>query len=88
MPNSSALKQLIATPLSEKATKQFSNHDDSYGMLDSSPAAAVLRLDCTKLAEITEKRPQFRRSLSMYDNSTPCRVMGHFIIQFLRRCGD
>ncbi|XP_057381883.1 M-phase inducer phosphatase 2-like isoform X1 [Daphnia carinata] len=80
LPTSVSLSQLIATPLSERATRQFS-HEDSL----SPPAYSVAKtkvdesmghnefLRVPKEAAVVEKfgRPSFRRSQSMFDQATP-----------------
>lgn len=78
LPTSLSLNQLIATPLSERATRQFS-HEGSL----SPPAFAIAKVDelavhhdflrVPKEAAVAEKhiRPSFRRSQSMIDQATP-----------------
>lgn len=81
-PTSASLSQLIATPLSERANRQFS-HEGSLSppAYTSSKAAdpAVhlvhddLILRVPKEAAVAEKfpRPSFRRYHSMVDQATP-----------------
>jgi hypothetical protein len=80
LPTSASLSQLIATPLSERATLQFSHEDSS-----SPPAYTITKhrvddstvhndfLRVPKEAALAEKiiRPSFRRSQSMFDQATP-----------------
>jgi len=71
LPTSITLNQLMATPLSEKATKQFS-HDDNNVLIPDSPIEHI-HFDFLRVPEVVaeKSRPTFRRSLSMYDNATP-----------------
>ena len=74
IPTSSTVSRLFATPLSEKANKQFSGHDESFDRMSDSPAGLIIRMpDLSKLSDSTEKscRPQLRRAWSMYENTTP-----------------
>lgn len=73
MPASSTLCQLIATPLSERATRQFS-HDESPPVAETaSPVEEDLAAQCDFLRVPKESfsRPSFRRAHSMFDSTTP-----------------
>jgi len=71
LPTSITLNQLMATPLSEKATKQFS-HDENVNTIPDSPIEHI-HFDFLRVPDVVsdKSRPTFRRSLSMYDNATP-----------------
>lgn len=72
----------MATPLSEKATKQFS-HDDNVSTIPDSPIEHI-HFDFLRVPEVVsdKSRPTFRRSLSMYDNATPNARVRRFSIEW------
>lgn len=81
MPTSSTLSQLIATPLSERASRQFSSHEDNTAaaaeFFSSTTGAVPHHADILRLqneastADKSSCRPAFRRSHSMFDHATP-----------------